>query len=155
MEVGVDIQTGKHVLDMDPEKLLLTFVEGTTHQAQFLIGTDGVHSDARQAIHPDYHPYLSPFACSRFLLDREEVKKQLESDHYHVVEDSKPCYWEELETMVLMYPTLQNTKFNFVAHFLSKYWISSLSTTYNTARKQVSNNCFMFSEILILNFSRS
>jgi 2-polyprenyl-6-methoxyphenol hydroxylase-like FAD-dependent oxidoreductase len=65
------IHTGKRVQKMDQTDfgVKLTFGDGTTHIANYLIVADGIHSVTRQAIHPEAVTRYAGYTCWRSVID--------------------------------------------------------------------------------------
>lgn len=115
-EAGVRLLTGKRVSNIDLERLELSFEDGTTHQAQVLLGADGVHSKVREAIFPDFQPFPTPWAVFRFMLDREDVERHGLTKG-NILQPGKVYLWGQTGTSFLAYPTSRDTQFNFVGIF--------------------------------------
>lgn len=114
-EVGVTLLTGKRLSSIDPDQLQISFEDGTTHQAQVLLGADGVHSKVREVL-SEIRPSATPWAVFRFMLNREEVERCKPSceDIFH---PGKVYLWGQSGTSFLAYPTSHDTQLNFVGIF--------------------------------------
>lgn len=116
LEEGVKLLTSKHVDKVDKESSQIFCQDGTTYQAEVIIGADGVHSKVRDAIYPEVQPAPSPHAAFRFLLDREKIENH-DHDFHYILQPGKTCYWGKPDRMFLVYPTTRDTQLNFVCLF--------------------------------------
>lgn len=113
---GVNLLTGKHVSKV--EGLHVEFQDGTTHDAQVLLGGDGVHSKVRESLYPDLHPFTTPYAAFRFLLDREDIEKQRHLFRNDMFQPGRTEYWgQPAGRFLILYPTSRGTQLNFVCIF--------------------------------------
>lgn len=117
-EVGVTLVTGKKLSSIDRDQLRIFFEDGTTHQAQVLLGADGVHSKVREAL-SEIQPFATPWAVFRFMLNREDVERCAPSCG-DILHSGKVYRWGETGTSFLAYPTSRDTQLNFVGIFPRK-----------------------------------
>lgn len=114
-EVGVILITGKRLSEIDLDQLRVSFEDGATHQAQVLLGADGVHSKVREAL-SEIRPFATPWAVFRFMLNREDVER-CEPSCEDIFHPGKVYLWGQSGTSFLAYPTSYDTQLNFVGIF--------------------------------------
>lgn len=116
LEAGATLLTSKHVDRVDKDSMQIFCQDGTTLQAEVIIGADGVHSKVRNALYPEIQPAPSPHAAFRFLLEREKVENH-DHDFHYILQPGQTCYWGKAPRMFLVYPTTRDTQLNFVCPF--------------------------------------
>ena len=92
------------------EGLHVKFHDGTTHDAQVLLGGDGVHSKVRESLYPDIHPFTTSNAAFRFLLDRDHIEKQRHLFRTDIFQPGRTEYWgQPAGGFLILYPTSRGT----------------------------------------------
>ncbi|RYP52801.1 hypothetical protein DL769_010607 [Monosporascus sp. CRB-8-3] len=78
----IKIMYGSYVVSVDPENGVVEFADGTSVEADLIIGADGIHSKVRKAVIPPSHPDPVPCGHSlfRFVLPMDVVKDAIGSD---------------------------------------------------------------------------
>ncbi|MEP7107369.1 MAG: FAD-dependent monooxygenase [Ferruginibacter sp.] len=71
-----NIHTSKQVINIEraEKSLTLTFSDKTTHQTDFLIVADGIHSAIRQLLIPGSKPRYAGYTCWRAIIDNSNFK---------------------------------------------------------------------------------
>ena len=106
----VTVHTSNKIQSVDPEKGTIELEEGSVIQGDVVIGADGVHSRARNAI-TKTTPYRSSHNCFRIMFSR----KDLECDpSIHLPTDETMDMIYSPQTKTIIYTTLDNTKYNCV-----------------------------------------
>lgn len=76
------IYTNKKAVDIRQSVagVSIIFEDGTTHQTQYLIVADGVHSPLRQRLLPDSAPRYAGYTCWRAVIDNADLKLEETSE---------------------------------------------------------------------------
>lgn len=106
----VKITLDSKVSSADAESGTLTLSDGTVFHGDVILGADGVHSRVRQAIQP-LDPYRSKHNCFRMMLDRKVLSSH---PNAHIPQDDTMDMIYSDRTKTIIYPTLNNTKYNCV-----------------------------------------
>ena len=69
------IHTGKHAVKTEQSagKTTVFFQDGTTHQTDYLIVADGIHSAIRRSMLPDSKPRYAGYTCWRAVIDNPSL----------------------------------------------------------------------------------
>ncbi|KAH8676284.1 hypothetical protein BX600DRAFT_508449 [Xylariales sp. PMI_506] len=108
------LQTSARVMDVDPEAGRLTFADGSTFEAEVIIGADGIYSKTRKALDGgEVKLFGSGKAAFRFLIPRkvalaDPITKPL------VEQDGTLSMWFSGDRRIIMYPCNDNETLNFV-----------------------------------------
>lgn len=70
------VYINKRVTEVEQKagKVIVTFQDDTTHETDFLVAADGVHSPIRKKLVPDSMPRYSGYTCWRAVIDNSSLK---------------------------------------------------------------------------------
>lgn len=70
------IQLGKKAIgvELSPESVNVTFEDGTSHECNYLIVADGIHSNIRQQLIPNSKPRYANYTCWRGIVNNFSMK---------------------------------------------------------------------------------
>lgn len=111
----VQIRKFCQLVDVDSDSACATLADGSEIRADVIIGADGVHSRARDAI-VHTKPYPSRYNCFRMMLNREDVFA--DSSTHKPSNDTMDMIYSP-KTKSVCYPILDNTKYNTVVTHLA------------------------------------
>ncbi|KAK5085141.1 hypothetical protein LTR05_004420 [Lithohypha guttulata] len=114
LKLGSQLNLHIPVVDVDPEDGIVKLSDGSTHQADVVVGADGVHSITRQIVVPGHpKPFSSGKSAFRFLIPRQLILDDPQTRPY-VQNDGNLVMVMGSDRRLVMYPTSDNTLLNFV-----------------------------------------
>jgi 2-polyprenyl-6-methoxyphenol hydroxylase-like FAD-dependent oxidoreductase len=69
------VHTNKKVIDIEQKEnsILVKFQDGSSHETEYLIAADGIHSPIRTKLLPDVEPRYSGYTCWRAVIDNTNL----------------------------------------------------------------------------------
>lgn len=130
------LHTSSRIDTVDPQTATIILEDGRQYSGDVVVGADGVHSRARQAIGPNVPPaFKTHHSAFRFMVERQKVLDDPETNHFAMVRHSMDM-WYGPDRKIVLYPTANNTLLNFVLVHPSNF--SEASDDYNqTASKDM------------------
>ncbi|KAJ9653757.1 hypothetical protein H2198_007104 [Neophaeococcomyces mojaviensis] len=114
LKLGTQLNLANAVSEVNPEDGTVTLSDGSTHQADVVVGADGVHSVTRNTVVPGHpKPFSSGKSAFRFLIPKQAVLDDPQTRPYAEADGELAMVIGE-DRRLVMYPTSDNTLLNFV-----------------------------------------
>ncbi|KAJ4154901.1 hypothetical protein LMH87_000174 [Akanthomyces muscarius] len=118
--IPVVLKPASRVSKLDPHRTTITLDDDTVVTGDAIIGADGIHSTTR-GILTSTRPQPSGKSAYRFLVSRDAIL-QLPNARAVLAKDGELVFWMAADRRIVMYPTRNNSLWNFVCILPDPTW---------------------------------